>query len=88
MAIRARKFVHSQLAIKLNKLIENTNLILYKINESGEMSVPLDVTDLMSDDLSKSIPSAHLFEFQKVILVLSKIVDPEKSIPRLTIICL
>lgn len=29
------------------------------------MSVPLDITDLMSDDLSKSIPSAHLFEFQK-----------------------
>lgn len=42
-----------------------SNLVLYKINESGEMSVPLDVTYLMSDDLSKSIPSAHLFEFQK-----------------------
>lgn len=48
--------------------------------------MPLDVTDLMSDDLSKSIPSAHLFEFQKSNSgVIKKLLTPEKSIPRLTI---
>lgn len=50
---------------QINRKNKWSNLVLYKINESGEMSVPLDVTDLMSDDLSQSIPSAHLFEFQK-----------------------